>query len=371
MKFSSLIHLLSAANVVAFASAFAFAPGTRSSFSSSLSSYNTKADLEVLAEKSNPFLGYFDPIGLADKEFWNQSQEATIGFLRHSEIKHGRVAMAAFVGYCVQSSSTFPWPQTLAGDLHPAASLSPEAQWDATPLSAKFQIILVIGLLEIWDELGGNLGEDNGDGDGLDHYMKGRQPGKYPTFDQFTNSVHFVPNLYDPFGLWKNMKDKTRERRLVAEINNGRLAMIGIFSVLAADSVAGSVPLLADTARSYDGDIMAPFGSDFSLESNTVVGIISTIGATASLVAGNKSAKRQEEKEEEGLVVSAAGASVTSAGEVEVDLSIPYDAPARLAYEASDDNKSLDYDEFRLNFEAEAVKEASEKWAKMFSPVKA
>jgi len=369
MKFSSLIHFISAANVVAFASAFAFAPGTRSSFST-LNSYNTKADLEVLAEKSNPFLGYFDPIGLADQEFWNQSQEATIGFLRHSEIKHGRVAMAAFVGYCVQSSSTFPWPQTLAGDLHPSASLSPEAQWDATPLSAKFQIILVIGLLEIWDELGGNLGEDNGDG--LDHYMKGRQPGKYPTFDQFTNSVHFVPNLYDPFGLWKNMKDKTRERRLVAEINNGRLAMIGIFSVLAADSVAGSVPLLADTARSYDGDIMAPFGSDFSLESNTVVGIISTIGATASLVAGNKSAKRQEEKEEEGLGVSAgAGASVTSAGEVEVDLSIPYDAPARLAYEASDDNKSLDYDEFRLKFEAEAVKEASEKWAKMFSPVKA
>ena len=138
--------------------------------------------------------------------------------------------------------------------------------------------------------------------------------------------------------------------------------MIGIFSVLAAVSVAGSVPLLADTARPYDGDIVAPLGSDFSLEStNTVVGIISTIGATAYLIAGNKSAKRQEE--EEGL---SAGALV-SAGEV--DLSIPYDAPARLAYEASD--KYLDYDEFRLNFEAEAVKVASEKWAQMFSPVKA
>ena len=88
---------------------------------------------------------------------------------------------------------------------------------------------------------------------------------------------------------------------------------------------------------------------------------MSTIGATASLIAGNKSAKRLEE--EEGL---SAGASV-SAGEV--DLSITYDAPARLAYEASD--KSLEYDEFRLNFEAEAVKVASEKWAQMFSPVKA
>lgn len=312
-------------NVVAFAPSKLQQLSTVDARKSALnSSSNAKSDLESFAEKSNPILGYYDPLGLADREFWDQSQEATIGFLRHSEIKHGRVAMAAFVGYCVQSSYTFPWPQTLAGGLHPSADLSPEAQWDATPLSARYQILFVIGLLEIWDELGGGIA----DGEGLDHYMRGRQAGKYPTFDQFADNVHPVLNLYDPFGISKNMDDVKREKRLVAEINNGRLAMIGIFSLLAADAVPGSVPFLNDIAQPYDGDIMAPFGADFSLDSNTLVGAITTVAATAALVAGNKSAKMQEEEEELALAAAAVSSASTA-----VDLSVPDEAPEEVAAE--------------------------------------
>jgi len=215
-----------------------------------------KADLEALAVKANPTVKYYDPLKLADATFWGQSNEATIGFLRHAEIKHGRVAMAAFVGYWVQSNYVFPWKQTLAGDMHPSVDLSPEAQWDATPLNAKLQIVLVIGALEVWDECGGAV---------MPHYMKGRRAGVYPSLQFFRDNIHFVFDLYDPFNIWKGkMSEEKREKRLVIEINNGRLAMLGIFGFLAADRVPGSVPALTGVAQPYDGNIMAPFDSSFS-----------------------------------------------------------------------------------------------------------
>jgi len=132
------------------ASASAFVSVQDSSRSSALSA--TKADLKEIANKANPLIKFYDPLNLADTDFWGLGNEATIGFLRHSEIKHGRIAMFAFVGYCVQSNFVFPWPQTLAGAPHPAASLGPEAQWDAIPLGAKWQIFAVISALELWDE---------------------------------------------------------------------------------------------------------------------------------------------------------------------------------------------------------------------------
>lgn len=232
----------------------AFAPASQQTTGTQLMS--ARSDLEDLAVKSNPTLKYYDPLSLAEADFWGQGDDATIGFLRHSEIKHGRIAMFAFVGYCVQSNFVWPWAMTQAGDSFPSADLSPEAQWDAIPENAKWQIFTVIAALEIWDECSGGNGT---------HYMSGRQAGKYPPFTLFRDNVHWVMDLYDPFGFNKKMSQETKDKRLVMEVNNGRLAMIGIFGFMAADAVPGSVPALSNIAQPYDGDIMAPFASNFHL----------------------------------------------------------------------------------------------------------
>merc|ERR1719163_477517 len=95
-----------------------------------------KADLEALAKEQNPVLGYWDPIGLADLDLWGQGEEASIAWLRHAEIKHGRIAMAGFVGYIAAANyetiGMAPW--TMYPPL--ASGLSAPEVWDALPFLA-------------------------------------------------------------------------------------------------------------------------------------------------------------------------------------------------------------------------------------------
>jgi len=238
------------------APSLAFQPSTPAS-SSRTQLHETKADLEVLADELNPVLGFYDPLSLAEGEFWDNTNEATIGFLRQAEIKHGRVAMAAFVGYCIQSNYVFTWPQSLSGAMAPGLDLSPEQQWDLVDVNAKYQILFVISLLEVWDEMGG-YGDTR-----MPHYMRGRQPGKYPSFQEFRDGVHWVPDLYDPFGFNKKMSEEKKKKRLLVEINNGRLAMLGIFGFLVADKIPGAVPTLNGIARPYEGSPMNPFEKEW------------------------------------------------------------------------------------------------------------
>lgn len=247
MKTAAAVLLSSFAGAAAFTSS----PSTQSPVTTALNS--AQSDLEALASECNPAIKYYDPLKLSTWNFWEAGDDATIGFLRHAEIKHGRVAMFAFVGYVVQSNFHWPWPMKLDGTPFPSTELSPPEQWAALPIESKHQILTLIGFLEIYSELASSVTEE---GVYQPHYMKGGKPGAFPAFG---NTVpHPVPfNLYDPFGLSKNRSEEAKARGLVAEINNGRLAMLGIFGFLLEQTIPGSIPLLGDIVKPYSGDLIA------------------------------------------------------------------------------------------------------------------
>jgi len=253
--FRSLILALALGAAAAFAPARSLPTSTRSVAAGM--TMETKADLVDLAGKANPVVKFFDPLGLSSQSFWGTDEAATIGFLRHAEIKHGRIAMFAFVGFCAQSNGfRWPWAMTLDGTPFPEAGGVPGAQWDAIPEAAKWQIIGFAAIAELWSE-----------GAMEAHYMKGGKPGAFPSFkDSEVKLPHPVPfDLYDPFGFSKSASEEKKASGLVKEINNGRLAMIGLFGFLAESKVEGSVPALKGLIPHYDGDYMAPFGADFSM----------------------------------------------------------------------------------------------------------
>uniref|UniRef100_A0A7S0L514 Chloroplast light harvesting protein n=1 Tax=Coccolithus braarudii TaxID=221442 RepID=A0A7S0L514_9EUKA len=219
----------------------------------------TTADLEKLAKELNPVLGFWDPFGLTgDIGLGGVEQSEAIGFLRHAEIKHGRVAMAAFVGYLVGASGAhFPW--NLTPDVSYASIAeagSPQAQWDATPTAAKLQILGFIGFLEVMSETQYVL-----ELSGEKHYMRGGKPGAFPSL-KAVPWPHPIPlDLFDPFGFSKNKSPEAKAKGLVTELNNGRLAMWGILAFVSESKVPGSVPALKGLIAPYSGETMAPFSA--------------------------------------------------------------------------------------------------------------
>merc|ERR1719478_143549 len=214
------------------------------------------SDLKALASKLNPVVGFWDPMNLVEYDQFSVGQEGSIGFLRQAEIKHGRVAMAAFVGYIVQANGFhWPWALTGSGITHAdiSAAGSPPDQWDALPTASKVQILLFVGFLEICSESTYILEQS-----GMKHYMKGGKPGAFPSIKGiFPHPAPF--DLFDPFGLSKNATPEKKERGLIMEVNNGRLAQIGIMGFMAEAKVPGSVPYLTGIVKPYSGECMAPF----------------------------------------------------------------------------------------------------------------
>jgi hypothetical protein len=229
-------------------------------------------DLTVLAKELNPAVGFWDPLKLSELEFWEQSNEATIGFLRHAEIKHGRVAMAGFVGFIIHANGIH-WPWKVPGDELCAPGVSPPLLWDGIPDVAKVQIITAIAIFEAYSEAA--MAKSPGQGG---HYMRGGKPGYFPPFilkggggksgvgtleDEEGGALlpHPVPlNLYDPFGFNKKKSEEWKSRKLQIELNNGRLAMLGLMSFLSEGAIPGSVPALKGLIPASGAiNVMRPF----------------------------------------------------------------------------------------------------------------
>ena len=179
--------------------------------------------------------GYFDPMGIADKV-----NDKTLLWFRAAEIKHGRVAMAAFLG-CVVTGVGAHFPGAVDLDGTSFASLADGdlfAAWDKMPADGKQQIVAAIGGIESVFEAQ------------KPHYVMGGTPGKVRLTGTTKGALE---DKYDA---------ATLKKKRDMELANGRLAMLGMAGFVSARLTEGSVPALTKLgfAADYSGNLpYAPF----------------------------------------------------------------------------------------------------------------
>ncbi|KAJ1449150.1 chlorophyll a/b-binding protein domain-containing protein, partial [Pelagophyceae sp. CCMP2097] len=174
--------------------------------------------------------GFFDPLG-----FSNTSPQA-LAWYRACELKHGRVAMLACVGFGTELadihfpgslavSSIYPGSKVFTADVtFEQLGQHPLSAWANIPDVGKWQIFSVILALELYVETR------------KPHYARGGDIGK-------------IDLLWDPVGqiirgkpITETLSDEKRRTSRDAELANGRLAMIGAMGFSAAACIPGSVP---------------------------------------------------------------------------------------------------------------------------------
>lgn len=142
----------------------------------------------------------FDPLGLSDS--------FDIKWMREAEIKHGRAAMLATVGFVVQEYWSLPgYPLVADSNQAPAA----------VGLSSMLQWAVGCGIYEYWTNKG-NITMENMFSD------PARVPGKFG---------------FDPMGLSKGKTPEEMAKWEQSEIENGRLAMLAIGGMIHHNWVTG------------------------------------------------------------------------------------------------------------------------------------
>lgn len=118
--------------------AVAFAPASKVASKSSLMASPYETELGVIAPT-----GFFDPLGLS-----NEIDEETFAQYRTAELKHGRVAQLAVVGYVVQEIYRFPFD--IAPGIPCSSIPNGVAAINAIPALGWAQIFFLIGAVDYY-----------------------------------------------------------------------------------------------------------------------------------------------------------------------------------------------------------------------------
>ena len=179
MKLSILASLI--------AGAAAFAPSQQASSTTALRAADFSDDIGVTAP-----LGVWDPLNVLTN---SMATDAKIERLRAVEIKHGRVAMLAVVGYLV----------TKAGVRLPGLEDVPSgfAAWDALP----GEVLGQMGITWIFMEMANR-----------DQTGNAEFPGDFR-------------NGYLDFG-WDSQSEEWKKNKRTIELNQGRAAQMGILGLM-------------------------------------------------------------------------------------------------------------------------------------------
>jgi len=217
--------MLSSSMASAFASAPMAAPRAAMRAEAKMAFIDT---LEGTGEETGGEI--WDPLDIAG----SVGDEALMWF-RAAELKHGRCAMLATVGYLTGAAGiTFP------GDIANGVSFaSCNANgvfnaWSLVPEAGKLQILFVILMLETAQE------------SKKPHYMRGGVPGKLDQLPYDGIQGIWAPKIkfWDPLGFMGALTEEQKAKKRKAELKNGRLAMIGIISFLVGHNLPGAVPAL-------------------------------------------------------------------------------------------------------------------------------
>lgn len=163
--------------------------------------------------------GIWDPLRLA------AAPEADLKWYRQAEIKHGRVAMLACVGYAATKagfvfSGAISRDGTTFAEIAQGAGSNPFAAWALVPLGGKLQATLAAAAIEL---------------SGEQKAIEGGKVGEMPVLQAW---LPWIPRG-EPGDAEIARK---RELSLLSELKNGRLAMIGIAGFYASETIPGSVP---------------------------------------------------------------------------------------------------------------------------------